>query len=182
MPSAAVLTSAPRPVRSRARGGSRPKRGADALAARCCEAEAVRIVRISDTAARDTAAAKALDRLLVALQAPPIDEAARARLARSLDRHGEAHVILLVRTIIESEGNAAALVEPVISAVSSLMIFHPEWANPRAKLDRSFRRRAADGVAANDARSRPVSAKHDRALFFPRAAETVGEGVRAAEG
>src|ERR1700722_820161 len=129
MPSAAVITSAPRPVRSRARGGSRPKRGADALAARCCEAEAVRIVRISDTAARDTAAAKALDRLLVALQAPPIDEAARARLARSLDRHGEAHVILLVRTIIESEGNAAALVEPVISAVSSLMIFHPEWAN-----------------------------------------------------
>jgi hypothetical protein len=50
---------------------------------------------------------KTLDRLLVALEAPAIDEAARARLARSLDRHGEQHVILLVRTIIESEGGLA---------------------------------------------------------------------------
>jgi hypothetical protein len=44
-----------------------------------------------------------------------------------LDRHGAQHVTLLIRTIIESEGNAAALVEPVISAVSSVMVFQPEW-------------------------------------------------------
>jgi hypothetical protein len=46
-----------------------------------------------------------------------------------LDRHGAQHVTLLIRTIIESDGNANALVEPVISAVSSVMIFRPEWAN-----------------------------------------------------
>ena len=91
-------------------------------------AGALRIVRTRDVT-RDKAAAKALDRLLVALEAPPIDEAARARLARSLDRHGAPHVTLLIRTIIESEGNAAALVEPIVSAVSGVMIFHPEWAN-----------------------------------------------------
>jgi hypothetical protein len=39
------------------------------------------------------------------------------------------HVVLCIRTIIESDGNAAALVEPVIGAVSSVMVFHPEWPN-----------------------------------------------------
>jgi hypothetical protein len=33
-----------------------------------------------------------------------------------LDRHAAPHVTLLIRTIIESDGNANALVEPVISA------------------------------------------------------------------
>lgn len=128
MPIAAAITSASPPVRLRARPGSRPKRGDDALTA-SCEADAVRIVRVRDTADRDKAAAKALDRLLVAIEAPPVDAAVRAKLARSLDRHGEAHVILLVRTIIESEGNAIALVEPITGAVSSVMVFHPEWPN-----------------------------------------------------
>jgi hypothetical protein len=126
-PIAAAIASAPLPVRSRARGGSRPRHDEDALAARC-EAGALRIVRSRDST-RDKAAAATLDRLLVALEAPPVDEGARARLAKMLDRHGEQHVILCIRTIIESEGNAAALVEPVIGAVSSVMVFHPEWAN-----------------------------------------------------
>ena len=128
MPPIAIASASARPpVRSRARPGSRPKRGADALAARC-EAGALRIIRSRDST-RDKAAAATLDRLLVALEAPPVDEGARARLAKMLDRHGEQHVILCIRTIIESEGNAAALVEPVIGAVSSVMVFHPEWAN-----------------------------------------------------
>jgi hypothetical protein len=127
-PIAAASASAPLPVRLRARGGfSRPRHDEDALAARC-EAGAIRIVRTRDST-RDKAAAKALERLLEALEAPPVDEAARAKLAKMLDRHGAPHVTLLIRTIIESEGNAAALVEPVISAVSSVMVFHPEWAN-----------------------------------------------------
>jgi hypothetical protein len=121
-----AIASAPLPVRSRARGGSRPRHDADALAGRF-EAGARRICAGASTARRDKAAAATLDRLLVALEAPPVDEAARAKLQRSLTRHGEQHLILLVRTIIESEGNAAALVEPVIGAVSSVMIFHPEW-------------------------------------------------------
>jgi hypothetical protein len=121
-PIAAAIASAPLPVRCRARGAPRPGAAANAQAARRVEAEAERIARACDAAAR-------LDRLLVALEAPPVDAAARARLARLLDRHGAQHVTLLIRTILESEGNAAALVEPVISAISSVMVFHPEWAN-----------------------------------------------------
>jgi hypothetical protein len=128
MPIAAAIASASPSVRFRAKGGSRRRSKADALAS-SREAGALHFVQISDTADRHKAVAETLDRLLVALEAPPVDDAARARLARSLDRHGEEHLVLLVRTIIESEGNAAALVEPVIGAVSSVMVFHPEWAN-----------------------------------------------------
>jgi hypothetical protein len=89
----------------------------------------------------------AVYRLLEALEAPPVDEAARARLTRLLIRRGEAHIILLLRTILESDGNAAALVEPVINAVSSLMIFHPEWPGrglaPGSRLSTTCRRAAA---------------------------------------
>jgi hypothetical protein len=98
-------------------------------------------------AARACDAAARIDWLLVTLEAPAIDDDARARLARLLDRHGAQHVTLLIRTIIESEGNAAALVEPVISAVSSVMIFHPEWPGrglaPGSRLSTSCRRAAA---------------------------------------
>jgi hypothetical protein len=122
MPIAIASASAPPPVRFRAKGGPRPGPDVNAMAARRCEAEAERIARACDAAAR-------LGRLLEALdEAPTVDEAAWARLARLLDRHGAEHVILLIRTIIESEGNANALVEPVIiGAVSMVMIFHPAW-------------------------------------------------------
>jgi hypothetical protein len=112
-----LASSFPRKIRP-----PRPGPDANARAARRIEAEAERTARARDAAAR-------LDRLLIALEAPPVDEAARARLAKMLDRHGAQHVTLLIRTIIESDGNANALVEPVISAVSSVMIFRPEWAN-----------------------------------------------------
>jgi hypothetical protein len=128
MPPIAAIASASLPVRSRARSGSQPKRFADAPATPC-DLQAARVARARDLAARDKAAAETLQRLLEALEAPAIDEAARARLAKMLDRHGAQHVTLLIRTIIESEGNANALVEPVIGAVSSVMIFHPEWAD-----------------------------------------------------
>jgi hypothetical protein len=68
-----------------------------------------------------------LTRLLSDLEAPPIDDQSEGRLQRFLDRFGQEHVTLLVRTIIESEGNEGALVEPIVSAVSSLIIFHPKW-------------------------------------------------------
>jgi hypothetical protein len=128
MPIAAAIASAPLPVRFRARSRSRPGPDVNAMEARRIEAEAERAARACDAAAR-------LDRLLVALEAPPVDDDARARLARLLERHGEQHVILLVRTIIESEGNAAALVEPVISAISSSHGVSSGLAKPRAKLD-----------------------------------------------
>lgn len=46
-----------------------------------------------------------------------------------LERHGEGHLILLLRTITESARNRMALVEPVIRAVSSVMLARPDWPN-----------------------------------------------------
>jgi hypothetical protein len=45
-------------------------------------------------------------------------------LQRLIYWHGQEHVTLLIRTIIKSEGNAVALIEPVIGAVSSVMSCH----------------------------------------------------------
>ena len=69
----------------------------------------------------------ALRRLLTALDRPFIDLDARARLQRLLERRGEQHVVMLVRTIIESEGNESALVEPVVSAVAMVISDFPKW-------------------------------------------------------
>ncbi|MBR1212063.1 hypothetical protein [Bradyrhizobium sp. JYMT SZCCT0180] len=40
---------------------------------------------------------------------------------------GPQHVTLLIRTIVESEGNDGALIDPVISAVSSVMSCRRDW-------------------------------------------------------
>ncbi|WP_051677261.1 hypothetical protein [Bradyrhizobium sp. URHD0069] len=42
-------------------------------------------------------------------------------------RYGEGHLILLLRTIMESENNRMALVEPVIWAISDVMLANPRW-------------------------------------------------------
>jgi hypothetical protein len=65
--------------------------------------------------------------LLKDLEAPPIDDANRARLEYLIARRGSETVTLLIRTIIESEGNENALVEPIIDAVASVMLFEPQW-------------------------------------------------------
>lgn len=48
-------------------------------------------------------------------------------LDRILERHGEEHVTMLLRTIMESENNRMALVEPIIWAVSDVMLANPKW-------------------------------------------------------
>lgn len=48
-------------------------------------------------------------------------------LDRILEKHGEEHVTLLLRTLMESENNRMALVEPVIWAVSDVMLANPRW-------------------------------------------------------
>jgi hypothetical protein len=68
-----------------------------------------------------------LQRLLRAVERPFVDPEVRARLQVLLERRGEQHVLLLLRTIIESEGNQNALVEPIVSAVSSAIADHPKW-------------------------------------------------------
>lgn len=76
---------------------------------------------------RERRAADQLTGLLASMEAPPIDEAACQRLQRLIYFHGPQHVTLLIRTIVESEGNECALVERVISAVSSVMSSHRQW-------------------------------------------------------
>ena len=48
-------------------------------------------------------------------------------LERILRSHGEGHVILLLRTLMESENNRMSLVEPIIWAVSDVMLANPKW-------------------------------------------------------
>lgn len=50
-------------------------------------------------------------------------------LRRLLSERGEGHVIITLRTIIESDGNDTALTSPVIYGVSDLILAHPGWAD-----------------------------------------------------
>ncbi|GGI24149.1 hypothetical protein [Bradyrhizobium guangdongense] len=81
---------------------------------------------------------QAVQEVLDALEAPPIDPEARIALQRyyvrcemlrKVDKRysedGRSRITLLVRTIIESEGNENALVEPVLVAVNSVL--RPGW-------------------------------------------------------
>lgn len=73
------------------------------------------------------AALEAAKRLLVVMEAPAIAPEALERLQKIIRYHGEQHATLVIRTIIESEGNELALIEPVISAVSWVMTRRREW-------------------------------------------------------
>lgn len=72
-------------------------------------------------------AANALPGLLKDLEAPPIDDAARARLECLIVWRGIEAVTLLIRTIIESEGNEDALTEFVIDGLADVMRARPDW-------------------------------------------------------
>jgi hypothetical protein len=73
------------------------------------------------------AALEAANRLLIALDAPPVTPKALERLQKLIRYRGEQHATLVIRTVIESEGNEFALIEPVISAVSQVMTRQPDW-------------------------------------------------------
>jgi hypothetical protein len=64
--------------------------------------------------------------LLVAVEAPAIALETLDALQTIAEKHGEEHLTLVLRTILESEGNRDALFEPIISGVSSAIIFNPE--------------------------------------------------------
>jgi hypothetical protein len=78
---------------------------------------------------RERWAAEQLKQLLIDIEAPPVDEPTRLQLERLVYFFGPEHVILTVRTIIESEGNEGALIGPVVGAVSSVIRLHPKWAD-----------------------------------------------------
>ena len=68
-----------------------------------------------------------LQQLLIQMERPLIAAEVRSRLVRLMQFFDEGHIVLLITTITESEGNENALVEPIVSAVSDVMSRHPEW-------------------------------------------------------
>jgi hypothetical protein len=107
----AVITGpiARAPVRSRAPRLSRPRPDADALA-RLCKALEIRIIPTKRRPREN-------------------ETAAAATLRKILAQQGEAHFVLLIRTIAESDGNSRALVAPIIWAISDVMLAFPAWPN-----------------------------------------------------
>jgi hypothetical protein len=75
--------------------------------------------------------AQEVQTVLDAVEAPPIDDQVRLELQKIFYRRnmfgtdGREHLILLLRTVLESEGNQDALIKPIVSAVSSCM--REEW-------------------------------------------------------
>jgi hypothetical protein len=82
------------------------------------------------------AIAKQVQAVLDAVEAPPIDKETRLTLQRYLYRRnrygamfrdddfgtdGRGYITLLCRTILESEGNQNAQIEPIVSAVAASM-------------------------------------------------------------
>jgi hypothetical protein len=59
----------------------------------------------------------------------PMQTKARQILRAIFRDHGEGHLILLLRTITESNGNELALIAPCLLAVSDVMRAHPAWPN-----------------------------------------------------
>lgn len=47
---------------------------------------------------------------------------------RMISRHGEGHVIFVLKTITETVNNKRELVAPTIEAVSDIALGHPDWA------------------------------------------------------
>jgi hypothetical protein len=75
--------------------------------------------------------AKEVQEILDSVEAPPVDVQVQRTLQKHLYRSGifgtdgRGHITLLLRTILESENNQDALIEPIVSAVSCCM--RPEW-------------------------------------------------------
>jgi hypothetical protein len=87
------------------------------------------------------ALAKRVDEILAAVEVPSVD--ARVRLtfqkmsyrADKFGTDGRGDITLLIRTITESEGNQDALVEPIVSAVSSSCgVSGRNWVSSGSKL------------------------------------------------
>ena len=79
-----------------------------------------------------------LGNILSDLEIEPVDTRVRrapgqtcatATMDRLLADHGEGHLYLTLRTIMESENNRMELVAPTILAVSDIILAHPTWPN-----------------------------------------------------
>jgi hypothetical protein len=57
----------------------------------------------------------------------PMQTHAGAIMQRLIDDYGSAHLRLVVMTILETKNNANALAEPILYAVSDVILEHPSW-------------------------------------------------------
>ncbi len=57
----------------------------------------------------------------------PMQTKAGQIIRRIYRSHGEGHLIMLLRTISESNGNGLALIAPCLFGISDLMVAHPSW-------------------------------------------------------
>jgi hypothetical protein len=48
---------------------------------------------------------------------------------RLIRKHGVEHATIVLRTIVENEGNEGELIADVIGAISDLVRTHPRWVN-----------------------------------------------------
>jgi hypothetical protein len=86
-----------------------------------------------------SAIAASVQEVLDALEITEIDPEARRALQRIFYRRntfeddGRGHVVLLLKTFLESEGNGDAIIEPIVTAVSMCML--PAWTKGIAWLE-----------------------------------------------
>jgi hypothetical protein len=92
----------------------------------------------------------------------PGQTCATATMDRLLADHGAGHVILTLRTIMESENNRMELVAPTILAVSDMILAHPTWPETGLAWLEAF-----DGIDLGALRG---MAKANRKAAQPRAA------------
>lgn len=108
---------------------------------------------------------------------------AGATIDAIFDEHGAGHLILVLRTIVESAGNERALKAPIIWAVSDLIASQPDWTNRGLEWIEAF-----DAVDLTDLMRRAQAnrkAVQLRAaictLLFERLSEALGCPRKAAE-
>ncbi|HWL06741.1 MAG TPA: hypothetical protein VNQ99_17695 [Xanthobacteraceae bacterium] len=83
-------------------------------------------------------------------------------MERIMNEHGEGHLIMVLRTIMESANNKTELVAPTIWAISDLILAHPEWPDTGLAWLEAF-----DGISLPQIRQK---AKGNRSAAQPRAA------------
>jgi hypothetical protein len=96
-----------------------------------------RIKRAKPTADALARLCAALDVKIVPVTRRPRDNetTAKATLRAILAEHGEQHFTLTVRTVTETNGNARAMVAPVLLAISDVLLAYPKWASTTAWLE-----------------------------------------------
>jgi hypothetical protein len=97
-----------------------------------------------------------------AVRRSPGQTCAAQTMQRILEEHGEGHLILTLRTILESGNNRLELVAPTLWAVSDIILAHPTWTETGLAFIEAF-----DAIDLSDLRSR---AKANRRAVAPRKA------------